>query len=279
MTGNAVSSACMRCATPGFPYVTLLGWELIRALAGFTVVVESVFNWPGLGFIAKTAIQNQDFFLIQAIVFVIAVMVVLSTSRSTSYKVLDPGVGLMAADRTGAAGRCRNDLPMPDEYTAQHHDVEEAEPSEDSDARPTVRGSRRCAHGGLLRTWCATSSASHHSPFLSASSVSPIFVPCSAPSDPNAVDLGNSLASPVWHGGSWSNPHRHRLARLRRARRLLYGARTSLAIGLLVVFLAGAFGVLVGLLGRLPGRPHRQLADGMGRCAGVFPGAVAWRCC
>ena len=61
----------------GIPYVTLLGWEVIRAIAGYTVVVESVFNWPGLGFMATTAIKNQDFFLIQAIVFVVALMVVI----------------------------------------------------------------------------------------------------------------------------------------------------------------------------------------------------------
>ena len=61
----------------GIPYVTLLGWEIIRALAGYTVVVESVFELAGLGFMAKTAIAEQDFFLIQAIVFVVAVMVVL----------------------------------------------------------------------------------------------------------------------------------------------------------------------------------------------------------
>ena len=79
----------------GIQYVTLLGWELIRALAGFTVVVESVFNWPGLGFMAKTAIQNQDFFLIQAIVFVVAIVVVLlNIAIDVAYKILDPRVKL-----------------------------------------------------------------------------------------------------------------------------------------------------------------------------------------
>jgi peptide/nickel transport system permease protein len=79
----------------GIPYVTLLGWEIIRALAGYTVVVESVFNWPGLGFMAKTAIQNQDFYLIQAIVFVIAVVVViLNIVIDITYKILDPRVEL-----------------------------------------------------------------------------------------------------------------------------------------------------------------------------------------
>lgn len=79
----------------GIPYVTLLGWEIIRALAGYTVVVESVFNWPGLGFMAKTAIQNQDFYLIQAIVFVVAVVVViLNIVIDIAYKILDPRVEL-----------------------------------------------------------------------------------------------------------------------------------------------------------------------------------------
>lgn len=79
----------------GIPYVTLLGWEIIRAIAGYTVVVESVFNWPGLGFMASTAVKNQDFYLIQAIVFVVAVMVVLiNIAVDVAYKLLDPRVKL-----------------------------------------------------------------------------------------------------------------------------------------------------------------------------------------
>ncbi len=79
----------------GIPYVTLLGWEVIRALAGYTVVVESVFNWPGLGFMAKTAIEQQDFFLIQAIVFVVAIIVVIiNIAIDVAYKALDPRVKL-----------------------------------------------------------------------------------------------------------------------------------------------------------------------------------------
>lgn len=77
------------------PFVTLFGWEVIRALAGYTVVVETVFNWNGLGFIAVQAIQNNDFFLIQAIVFVVAVLVVIiSMLIDISYKLIDPRVKL-----------------------------------------------------------------------------------------------------------------------------------------------------------------------------------------
>lgn len=77
------------------PFVTLFGWEVIRALAGYTVVVETVFNWNGLGFLAVQAIENNDFFLIQAIVLVVAVLVVLiSILVDISYKIIDPRVKL-----------------------------------------------------------------------------------------------------------------------------------------------------------------------------------------
>ena len=53
------------------------------------------FGGPGLGFMATTAIKNQDFFLIQAIVFVVALMVVIiNIAIDISYKVLDPRIKL-----------------------------------------------------------------------------------------------------------------------------------------------------------------------------------------
>lgn len=77
------------------PFVTLFGWETIRALAGFTLVVEAVFDWPGLGDLAILAIKNRDFFLIQTIVFVVAVMVVLiNIAIDVVYKLIDPRVKL-----------------------------------------------------------------------------------------------------------------------------------------------------------------------------------------
>jgi peptide/nickel transport system permease protein len=75
------------------PIVTLSGWELIRMLAGYTVVVETVFGWPGLGLTAIQAIERQDLFLLQTIVLVVAVMVVLvNITVDIIYKVVDPRV-------------------------------------------------------------------------------------------------------------------------------------------------------------------------------------------
>lgn len=77
------------------PFVTLFGWEVIRALAGFTLVVEAVFDWPGLGDLAILAIKQRDFYLIQTIVFVVAVMVVfINIVIDLAYKAIDPRVKL-----------------------------------------------------------------------------------------------------------------------------------------------------------------------------------------
>jgi peptide/nickel transport system permease protein len=77
------------------PIVTLTGFELIRALAGYTVLVETVFAWPGLGFTASQAIFQQDLILLQAIVFVIAALVTLvNVAIDILYKFIDPRIRL-----------------------------------------------------------------------------------------------------------------------------------------------------------------------------------------
>lgn len=79
------------------PIVTLAGWELIRALSGYTVVVESVFAWPGLGLTAIQAIERQDLILLQAIVFLTAIMVVvLNLVLDIISKAFDPRIDLRA---------------------------------------------------------------------------------------------------------------------------------------------------------------------------------------
>ena len=77
------------------PVFTLAGWELIRALSGYTVVVESVFAWPGLGLTAIQAIERQDLILLQAIVFLTAIMVVvLNLVFDIVYKFIDPRIDM-----------------------------------------------------------------------------------------------------------------------------------------------------------------------------------------
>ncbi|WP_309082918.1 ABC transporter permease [Chelativorans sp.] len=76
-------------------FLTLTGWELISILAGYTVVVETVFAWPGLGLTAMQAIQRGDLFLMQAIVFSIAFLIVLiNIALDIAFKMIDPRINL-----------------------------------------------------------------------------------------------------------------------------------------------------------------------------------------
>ena len=84
--------AMRNCAVP---VSTLIAWEFIRILSGYTVVVETVFAWPGLGLVALQAIERQDLVLLQAIVFVIAVIVVVfNLGVDIIYKMIDPRIKL-----------------------------------------------------------------------------------------------------------------------------------------------------------------------------------------
>ena len=75
------------------PVMTLAGWETVRALAGYSVVVETVFAWPGLGLAAVQAIERQDLILLQGIVFYVAVMVVIiNIGLDIAQKLVDPRV-------------------------------------------------------------------------------------------------------------------------------------------------------------------------------------------
>ena len=77
------------------PVLTLASWELIRMLAGYAVVVETVFAWPGLGFLAIQSIERQDIVLLQAIVLTVGVIVVtLTFLTDIAYKLIDPRIEL-----------------------------------------------------------------------------------------------------------------------------------------------------------------------------------------
>ncbi|MEV6130709.1 ABC transporter permease [Streptomyces violaceusniger] len=74
------------------PTVTVLGLEAGTLLGG-TVIVESVFSWPGVGQLAITALQNQDYPLVLAdLTFLIAAFVVVNLVVDLLYGVLDPRV-------------------------------------------------------------------------------------------------------------------------------------------------------------------------------------------
>jgi len=77
----------------GVQVLTMSGWEITRALAGFTVVVEKVFAWPGLGLYALEAIQRRDLFLLSTIVLIASILVVVvNVIIDILYKAIDPRI-------------------------------------------------------------------------------------------------------------------------------------------------------------------------------------------
>jgi peptide/nickel transport system permease protein len=77
------------------PITTVCSWEFAYALAGYSVIVETVFAWPGIGYLAIQAIQREDLMLVQGIVIVIAtIVVVVNLLTDLLYKVIDPRIDL-----------------------------------------------------------------------------------------------------------------------------------------------------------------------------------------
>jgi len=76
------------------PVITLLGLEM-GTLIGGTVLIEYVFNWPGLSGFLVDAVNARDYPEVVGIVLVISVLfVLLNLVIDISYALLDPRVKL-----------------------------------------------------------------------------------------------------------------------------------------------------------------------------------------
>ena len=76
------------------PVLTVTGLSLGFMLSG-AIIIETVFSWPGLGRLIVQAVPGRDFPVIQAGVFVFAVIfVVLNLAVDLLYTALDPRVRL-----------------------------------------------------------------------------------------------------------------------------------------------------------------------------------------
>lgn len=74
------------------PVITLIGYRMAFILSG-TIVIETVFSWPGLGQLFFDAITNKDLQVVQAIVLLLTCIVVLmNILTDMMYAVIDPRV-------------------------------------------------------------------------------------------------------------------------------------------------------------------------------------------
>lgn len=74
------------------PVITLIGYRMAFILSG-TIVIETVFSWPGLGQLFFDAITNKDLQVVQAIVLLLtSIVVVINIITDMMYAVIDPRV-------------------------------------------------------------------------------------------------------------------------------------------------------------------------------------------
>jgi peptide/nickel transport system permease protein len=77
--------------------VTVLGLQLGQLLGG-SIVIEQVFNWPGMGRLLLSAIQFRDYSIVQAVVLIVATgYVVINFTIDILYVYLDPRITYVGA--------------------------------------------------------------------------------------------------------------------------------------------------------------------------------------
>ena len=76
------------------PTVTIAGLQFANLLGG-TVVLETIFAWPGIGLTIYQAIQLRDYPVIQAGILILGFkVVIINLLVDLLYRVLNPRVGI-----------------------------------------------------------------------------------------------------------------------------------------------------------------------------------------
>ncbi len=74
------------------PVVTIMGLQISSLVSG-ALITETVFSWPGLGLLLVQAVNGRDMAIVQAAVFVIAILViVINLITDLLYRLLDPRI-------------------------------------------------------------------------------------------------------------------------------------------------------------------------------------------
>jgi peptide/nickel transport system permease protein len=92
--GLSESAVLYKHALPNglLPSLTVLGVQF-GALLGGVVVVERIFNWPGIGGLLIYSVERQDFnTMIACVMAIAAAYVIMSTLIEIAYRVVDPRI-------------------------------------------------------------------------------------------------------------------------------------------------------------------------------------------
>jgi peptide/nickel transport system permease protein len=74
------------------PVITIIGWQL-PLLIGGTVIIENIFQLPGMGQLIINATQQRDYTIVSSVLFLFAIAIMLiNLLVDISYAFLDPRV-------------------------------------------------------------------------------------------------------------------------------------------------------------------------------------------
>lgn len=105
------------------PAVTLLGLTIGELLTG-AVIVETVFNRTGLGFVTEQAVRSQDGPVVLGVVMLVAVIyTVVNLLTDLTYPLLDPRTKGDARTKKAGQGVPETDAPRAKEHEAEHGDA------------------------------------------------------------------------------------------------------------------------------------------------------------
>jgi ABC-type dipeptide/oligopeptide/nickel transport system permease subunit len=161
----------------------------------------------------------------------------------------------------------------PDQYTAERTEEDEALLQEENlEGRPyELRGATRGLFGELVSDKAGFAAVV----FLVLLSLAAIFAPLVAPYGPTEGNPSSAFIPPVWNAdGSWSHVLGTDGQGYDVMSRLLYGARTTLLVGVAVVAIAGTFGVLLGLVAGYKGGRWDRYIMGWVDVQIAFPGLL-----
>ncbi|MCK5364760.1 MAG: ABC transporter permease, partial [Gammaproteobacteria bacterium] len=86
------------------PVITVTGLQ-VGSIVAFAIITETVFQWPGLGFLFLQAVTNVDIPVMAAyLLFVAAFFVVINLVVDLLYYVIDPRLRIDRAESSGNPG-------------------------------------------------------------------------------------------------------------------------------------------------------------------------------
>ena len=105
------------------PAVTLLGLTIGELLTG-AVIVETVFNRTGLGFVTEQAVRSQDGPVVLGVVMLVAVIyTVVNLLTDLTYPLLDPRTKEGAKAKKTGQGIPETDEPWAEKHETAHDDA------------------------------------------------------------------------------------------------------------------------------------------------------------